>query len=198
MDEQIQLGLSARMATCLQHLWQLPVPADRRPGPIGGGEPKGRIWSDDGACTVFESLSDMEDWLNVSLENDENLARIGRWDILDYHAPLGSIRDRLSLGKCSLVMCHGDFVGRNVMLQPDGALCILDWGCAGLYPLFFDLYSIVSNENFDPSMLTPLLQRLTGLRIKYAQKLELLRRIQRANTVSSRFVLLSIWFPMYG
>ncbi len=163
MDEQIQLGLSARMATCLQHLWQLPVPADRRPGPIGGGEPKGRIW-----------------------------------DILDYHAPLGSIRDRLSLGKCSLVMCHGDFVGRNVMLQPDGALCILDWGCAGLYPLFFDLYSIVSNENFDPSMLTPLLQRLTGLRIKYAQKLELLRRIQRANTVSSRFVLLSIWFPMYG
>ena len=198
MDEQIQLGLSARMATCLQHLWQLPVPADRRPGPIGGGEPKGRIWSDDGACTVFESLSDMEDWLNVSLENDENLARIGCWDILDYHAPLGSIRDRLSLGKCSLVMCHGDFVGRNVMLQPDGALCILDWGCAGLYPLFFDLYSIVSNENFDPSMLTPLLQRLTGLRIKYAQELGLLRRIQRANTVSSRFVLLSIWFPMYG
>lgn len=189
LDENAQSGLSARIANCLQHLWQIPVPTTARPGPYGGGEPTGHIWSDYGACTIFGTLLDMEDWLNVSLDIDEELAKIGRWDILDYRAPLDSIHDRLSLADCSLVMCHGDFAGRNAILQTDGTLCILDWGCAGFYPLFFDLYLVMSNENVDPALLTLLLQELIGLKTCFSKELELLHRVQRANTLSPRLSL---------
>ncbi|KAI4150813.1 MAG: hypothetical protein LQ340_003883 [Diploschistes diacapsis] len=160
LDDHAKSELSVRLASCLQHLWQIPVPSDFQPGPIGGGEPKGLVWSDDGACTVFETLSDMEDWLNVSLDVDEAMARKGRWDILDYCAPLESIHHRLSLAKYSLVVCHGDFIGRNAILQSDGTIWILDWGCAGCYPIFFDLYVMIYNESFDPVLITPLIQQL--------------------------------------
>ncbi|MCJ1399198.1 hypothetical protein MMC11_002400 [Xylographa trunciseda] len=186
LDIHIKSGLSTRIASYLRHLWQIPIPANTPPGPIGGGEPRGHIWSDEGACTVFETILDMDNWLNVSLDIDEDMARMGRWDILDYRAPLESIHHRLSLANCSLVLCHGDFIGRNAILQPDGTICILDWGCAGCYPLFFDLYLVISNESSDPALLTPLLQQLSCLRTKFAKELDLLRRVQRANTVFSR------------
>ena len=86
-------------------------------------------------------------------------------------------------------------VGRNAILQPDGKICILDWGCAGCYPLFFDLYPVTCNESSEPALLTPLLQQLSCLKTSFAKELELLRQVQRANTVFSRSLLLSIRLP---
>jgi len=186
LDEKLQTVLSVRLAGCLRHLWQISVPEKGRPGPVGGGEPRGNIWSDDSACTVFETLSDMEEWLNVSLENDEDLAKLGRWDTPGFCDPLDSIGERLSLADFPLVICHGDIAGRNAVLQKDGILCIIDWGCAGFYPFFFDLYQVMSNESRDPALLTPLLDRLVDLRTAYAKELHLLRRVQRANATISR------------
>lgn len=186
LDGQVQAELSTRLASCFQHLWQISATEKVRPGPIGGGEPRGSIWSDDGACTVFQTLLDMERWLNVSLENDEHLARIGRWDFPDYPDRLKSLNDRFSLEGCPLVMCHGDFVGRNAVLQDNGVLYIIDWGCAGFYPFFFDLYLLMSNESRDPALLTSLLELLVGFRRTHAQELQLLQRVQRANSAISR------------
>ena len=163
LDEQIRSGLSARLAGCLQHLWQMSMIEKEQSGPLGGGEPAGSIWWDEGACTVFGSVADVESWLNVSLKNDQALAKIGRWNFLDHRKPLEPLEpleDGLSLAGCTLVICPGDIVGRNVILQESGVL----------YPVFFDLYSLIANEYRDRVLLSPPLTNFSDLRETYGRE----------------------------
>ena len=62
------------------------------------------------------------------------LAKVGRRDFSDYPDSIKSLDARSSLGRCSLAMCHGDFVGRNIILQENGALCIIDWAALASTP----------------------------------------------------------------
>ena len=187
LDNRIQTELSSRLAGCLDHLWQISATRNGQPGPVGGGEPHGIVWSDVRASTIFDSISIMEEWLNVSLEMDEALAKLGRWEVLDIFEPLEPLKERLSLQNGPLLMCHVDFVGRNIVLQKSGELYVFDWGFAGFYPRLFNLYLIVSNESRDPALLGPILEHFVELKAVHARELELLRRVQRTNAAVSRF-----------
>lgn len=58
------------------------------PGPVGGGELRGYLWSESGAETTFDNVTDMESWLNKRL----TIAQIEALDLKQYE----------------LVMCHMD------------------------------------------------------------------------------------------
>jgi len=49
-----------------------------------------------------------------------------------------------------LVLCHNDLVHDNILKSPDGLLTLIDFECAGLNNVFFDLASLLSeNKIFD-------------------------------------------------
>ncbi|QDS73729.1 hypothetical protein FKW77_004370 [Venturia effusa] len=88
------------------------------PGPFNGGQCRGIIWPDSEEI-IFSKRQDLEIWLNTRL-------RLGRVD------------ETINLGDFDLIMCHMDFVGRNILALADGSLCVLDWAHAGYYPHFFE------------------------------------------------------------
>jgi hypothetical protein len=95
------------------------------PGPFNGGRIRGLIWPDSEDIT-FDNLQDLETWLNTKLGQDG---------------------ERIVLQHFGLVICHMDFVGRNILILQNGSLCVLDWAHAGYYPQFFERL----NWDFAPS-----------------------------------------------
>lgn len=90
------------------------------PGPVGGGEPLGYIFGDHGSKTVFTSIENMNVYMDRRLEYRKDSSTI-------------------DLTPHPLVLCHGDICRRNMILEPDGSPCLVNWGLAGLYLRFFEL-----------------------------------------------------------
>lgn len=172
---------AATIKTCLEYLWSIPVPSATQPGPVGGGQPKGYLWGDYGACTTFATTSELEDWLNKRLEIDRSLESRGYYDLPGVSATSDSIHDRLTLPDRPLVMCHGDIVDRNIIVQADDTICLLDWGFSGFYPYIFELYAVKACKSDSPDLLKPLMNLLGDTVSCYTKDLALLARIQRIN-----------------
>ena len=117
--DSIQPNIIPRILKALAHLADIPSPPGQAPGPVGGGIAYGYLWSDYGAQTPFNSIADVEDWLN------RRLAVLGR--------------EPLELGHNKLVMCHMDLVRRNVIIIEDSSVCLIDWAFAGFYPRLFEI-----------------------------------------------------------
>lgn len=96
------------------------------PGPLGGGKSEGMFFIDYGAGP-FKSTSDLEDFYNFQLATCHNFGHAK--DLLPGHFS-GRFKD--------LVMCHLDIHDRNLMLDKQGKLWMLDWGWAGAYPKFVE------------------------------------------------------------
>ncbi|TFY51305.1 hypothetical protein EVJ58_g10638 [Rhodofomes roseus] len=81
----------------------------------------------------FSSKGEMADWFNGRLRTSEDF----------YHFKLGYGFD----DKAPLVMTHGDLAMRNVIVGTDGRLWLIDWGCSGVYPQWFEYVGMqVDNE----------------------------------------------------
>lgn len=120
-DIEAREDLLPRIATIAAHLAQIQG-GHRPPGPVGGGEPHGYFWGDHGANTVFNSVEDLNTYVNkrLKLRNDS-----------------------IDLTPHSLVLCHLDLCRRNIVLKDDGvSLCLVDWGSAGFSPRFFEVVVI--------------------------------------------------------
>ncbi|KAF2241896.1 hypothetical protein BU26DRAFT_385176, partial [Trematosphaeria pertusa] len=107
------------VAKAVLHLTTLPVPRNQPPGPVGGGVAYGYLWSDEGAQAPFDSVEDMQEWMN------KRLAVVSR--------------ERLNIKPYKLVMCHMDLVRRNTVLLADTSICFLDWAYAGFFPQVFEI-----------------------------------------------------------
>jgi hypothetical protein len=94
----------------LSHLATMPVPLAQGPGPVGGGPPRGYLWSDGGIRSTFLSLTDMASWLNRLL--------------MDYQR--GYQADLFDFTTSKLSMCHTDLAPRNIIRQLNGELVVLD------------------------------------------------------------------------
>ncbi|KAJ0413120.1 kinase-like domain-containing protein [Aspergillus carlsbadensis] len=125
--------LVPRVLNIIKHLGQFC--GDSAPGPLGGGVPMGHIYGDDGAKTVFDSMEQMNVYMNKRLEyRNIYLARSRGIEC----------SDTIDLTPHPLVLCHGDICRRNIILREDGSLCLLDWGYAGFYPWFFEVVALRS------------------------------------------------------
>lgn len=144
LNLKMHQDIPSRVAKILAHVGQIigPTPI---PGPIGGGEPLGYIFGDDGAKTVFTSIEDMNAYMNNRLQYRN---------------------DSINLTPYALVLYHGNIRRRNLILERDGSLCLVDWGYYGLYPRFFELATISCVFPYDAAFEEPLtceFEKLLGL-----------------------------------
>ena len=112
---------------------------EQRPGPISGGVPHGYMWSEYGARQRFQTLDEIQDWINY---------RLGYFDL------------KVDLKPYELRFCHLDLARRNMILQPDGSICLLDWQSAGFYPRIFEIRCIHLLLTSDPVFFNHLLKEL--------------------------------------
>lgn len=135
-NNRVSKSLTNRLAKVVAHLQETKAEGDGPPGPVGGGMSQGYLWGDEGAKTVFNSVTDMNLWLN------KRLNIIGK---------------SIDLAPCyPLVLVHGDLCRRNVIVMDDDnrsnsnsnskeetdhaekKLCLVDWEHAALLPRVFE------------------------------------------------------------
>ncbi|KAJ5102464.1 hypothetical protein N7532_002993 [Penicillium argentinense] len=100
------------------------------PGPVGGGVCQGAFFTDYGAGP-FSSKEEMETWF------DERLAVCRDFGVAD-QAQRG-FRGEFQ----RLVMCHMDLHPRNIILDCDRKIWLIDWAYAGMYPAYFETATIL-------------------------------------------------------
>ncbi|PKY08052.1 hypothetical protein P168DRAFT_300817 [Aspergillus campestris IBT 28561] len=140
VDIEAHKDIIPRIAKIVAHLGEIQAGRQSAPGPVGGGEPYGYLWGDDGAKTVFNSVSDLNTYMNkrLKLRNDS-----------------------IDLTPHPLVLCHLDLCRRNFILKDDGVfLCLANWGSAGFYPRFFESAMVSCMLPYDGLYEQPLLQEI--------------------------------------
>jgi hypothetical protein len=144
----------------LDHLAGMPSPTGQGPGPIGGAPPRGYLWSDGGINSRFNSLPELEDFLNT---------------LVDYAS--GPNKERFDFVSANLVMCHTDLAPRNILKLDDGRLALLDWANSGCYPRIFEIYALRTRVDREP-IFNALLSRLPQ-EAKDEKQIELLASIEK-------------------
>jgi len=166
LNLDIRSDIIPRVAQIVAHLGQ--IQGSLVPGPIGSGQPEGYLWGDNGARTTFTCVSDLEAWLNkrLALQNKS-----------------------IDLSFYPLVLCHLDLCRRNMILEKDNTICLVDWGSAGLYPRFFEITSLSCLNPYDEPYEKPLLQATTILLGLTEEEKRLIGLLQIARAVSLRYIL---------
>lgn len=67
VDLKIHTDIIPRMANIIRNFGSVPKPDPQIPGPVGGGEPEGYLWGDNGAKTTFNSVEDVNGLFNKRL-----------------------------------------------------------------------------------------------------------------------------------
>ena len=145
LDLDVRDDIVPRVAQIIAHLGQIEVRndlSDLVPGPIGGGSLRGYLWGEDGAGATFTCVSDLDAWLDkrLALQNKS----------IDLH---GS----------PLVLCHLDLARRNMILRDDNTISLVDWGCAGLYPRFYETTTLPYLSPWDALYQKPLIEATNTL-----------------------------------
>jgi aminoglycoside phosphotransferase (APT) family kinase protein len=167
LDLSVHNDIIPRVAKIIEHLGQIHN-TELVPGPIGGGEPEGYFWGDDGARTTFTCREDLEAWLNKRL----------------------ALRDKsVDLGPSPLVLCHMDLRRRNMILEEDSIICLVDWGFAGMYPRFFEVANLSWINPYDEHYEKPLLQRTGSLLNLTAEEKGAMGLLQIARAANMRYTL---------
>jgi hypothetical protein len=166
LDLSTNNDIISRMARIIAHLGQ--IQNGQVPGPVGGGQPEGYIWGDVGARTSFTCVRDLEAWLNKRL----------------------ALRNKsIDLSSHKLVLCHLDLCRRNIVLEEDNTICLLDWGFAGMYPRFFEITSLSCLNPYDKPYEKPLLQAATALLDLTEEEESSMALLQIARAASLRYRL---------
>ncbi|KAF2722710.1 hypothetical protein K431DRAFT_337844 [Polychaeton citri CBS 116435] len=140
LAERVQIA--PRIATAMKYLQTIKPPLPARPGPIiEGGVPCGYFWSDSGPYRTFDSVKDLNTWLD---------GRIGN--------PRPEVSPELQLHEFG--SRHMDIHPRNILRTSSGQICFVDWQFAGNYPRVFEVLHIKCCEADDPDFFNALLKAL--------------------------------------
>lgn len=101
------------------------------PGPVGGGISEGPFFTEYGAGP-FTSRKDIEDWFNDRLLVCHDFGHASQTQPGWFS---GQFDD--------LVMCHLDIHPRNLIVDSQGELWLLDWAFSGAYPRYFESASLL-------------------------------------------------------
>ncbi|KAI1908805.1 hypothetical protein LOZ12_006075 [Ophidiomyces ophidiicola] len=137
-NNEASTALTKQISGIAVHLLSIKAPDGTPPGPVNGAPPDGYLWGDDGSDTAFASAADWNTWLNRRLKIINKSI-----DISPYYP---------------LVICHGDFVRRNIIVLDDNKdsktnrnysyegrqLALVDWGFAALLPRMCEFASMFS------------------------------------------------------
>ncbi|PLB54100.1 phosphotransferase family protein [Aspergillus steynii IBT 23096] len=103
------------------------------PGPIGGGPCRGRFFTHYSAGP-FKDVAEFEGWFNHKLDICKTYK----------HAP----SDLPSFKFTEFVLTHQDTSPRNLILDRDGLVWLVDWADAGFYPRAFEMAALCSQSQF--------------------------------------------------
>ncbi|OBT77589.1 hypothetical protein VF21_04587 [Pseudogymnoascus sp. 05NY08] len=171
LDLDLRENIVPRIAQIIAHLGQIEVRNDLKdavPGPIGGGSPRGSLGGEDGARATFTCVSDLNAWLNKRLALQEK---------------------SIDLHDSPLVLCHLDLARRNMILRDDNTISLVDWGCAGLYPRFYETITIPYLSPWDALYQKRLIEATNTLLSLTDEENRLARLVQIARSVSLRYSL---------
>ncbi|KAH9204688.1 kinase-like domain-containing protein [Leptodontidium sp. 2 PMI_412] len=119
------------------------------PGPIGwtGGQKLEGPWFTDYGAGPFATLQDLEDWCNHKIDVCIKFKQL----------PRRSPRFRFR----RLVLTHLDIAPRNLILNAQGKVWIINWGLAGVYPPGFEqaIHQRSQDEEFAEMVLSRLSDR---------------------------------------
>lgn len=119
-DSYDSASLVARLIQIIDHMHTF---TNIRPGPLDGGHAHGLLWSEYSSGQDFKTKEDLQVYLRTRLDR---VAGPGTIDVT----------------QSQLCFCHLDISPRNILLDTDGSVTLLDWGCAGFFPSSFETWSI--------------------------------------------------------
>lgn len=130
LSPEVHKNIAAQVAAMVNQLQSI---RSDHPGVIGGGVSEG-IWFSDYGAGPFETKDVFEKWINWKLELSKTCKRASP-DIpqIDCHY---------------FVLIHGDLSPRNLILDTNNQVWLIDWGCAGFYPPVFEAASAKHQIHF--------------------------------------------------
>jgi hypothetical protein len=144
LNERTRNEVTSQVAGMIEQMQSITL-NHMRPGPIGGGAPFRGPWFSDYGAGPFDTLQDLEDWLNHKLDICLRFKQAPK------DTPRFEFKD--------LVLTHQDIAPRNLILDPSGRLWLIDWAYAGVYPTGFEQAAIpgqAGNEKFSKLVLSKL------------------------------------------
>jgi tRNA A-37 threonylcarbamoyl transferase component Bud32 len=112
---------------------QLQSMQSDHPGVIGGGISRG-IWFSDYGAGPFTNKDVFKHWINWKLDLSKSFKRASA--------------DIPQIDCNSFVFTHGDLSPRNLILDTNDQIWLIDWGCAGFYPPIFEAASAKHQVHF--------------------------------------------------
>jgi hypothetical protein len=149
LDDTTRLEVISQISSMIESMQSIPL-NHMPPGPIGGsaGAPFRGCWFSDYSAGPFETSQELEDWLNHKRDVCLRFKRIPR------STPRFEVRD--------VVLTHQDIAPRNIMLDPDKRVWLIDWAHAGIYPQGFEQAALVKQSRdrvFSDMILSQLTER---------------------------------------
>lgn len=141
-DEE-RTSVLSQLRQYLDELRSLPPPCV--PGPVGGGRLEGQ-WFTFYGKDPFESYDDLVSWMNRMLKIAHAEHVVGRF----------------TTDGQPLVFTHQDISPRNLILDDDGKLWMIDWDLAGWYPPYFE-YACIAEDIGVPGRRPPVGWRQAAL-----------------------------------
>lgn len=110
------------IVAAIRHLHALPLPQSTSIGPLNGQKAVDWYFPEYGVDCAFDTIGELEAWITDQLEDAGKEARVG-----------------LRHSRCYI--CHCD-LAYHVLY--DNRVITIDWGMAGIYPLEFEEFGLVS------------------------------------------------------
>jgi aminoglycoside phosphotransferase (APT) family kinase protein len=157
----------ASMITALHSITLSQEQQQQQPGPVGCKTSVARgYWFPDAGAGPFGSKEQLQAWFNRRLEITQHFNQ----------AP----KDADPFQFDRLVLRHHDIAPRNLILGPDGKVCLIDWADSGIYPEGFEFAALHSRRSAAPEFTDMLLEMLP----RYEKVAKQLRRIMYALTTA--------------
>jgi aminoglycoside phosphotransferase (APT) family kinase protein len=130
LTNESRLDIASQTARMILELQSIEI---QTPGPINGGPCRGRFFTDYSAGP-FKNKYEMEDWFNHKLDICKKYNQASP-DVPPFRFT-------------NFVLTHQDISPRNLILDRDGLVWLVDWADAGAYPPAFESAALSSQQSY--------------------------------------------------
>ena len=123
----------AIVAQVAEMVHQLQSKRFKQPGVVGGGISRGRWFTDYGAGP-FTTKQNFERWFNWKLGLGQHFNQVAK--------------EIPSMDFQYFVVVHGDLSPRNLIVDANNQVWLIDWGFAGIYPPIFETATLSRQMHF--------------------------------------------------
>lgn len=132
LDKDTRSSIASQVANFIS---QMQLVSLERPGPIGNDDTLSRgTWFSDYGAGPFQTIQNLEDWCNHKITICKHFGRCSP-DLPEFKID-------------KLVLCHLDITPRNLILDKDGVVCLIDWAHAGGYPPGFEYAALMKQHRY--------------------------------------------------